>query len=70
MKQLTDRQAEILSFVKLFIANVGYPPSNQEIADNFGFKSPNAAYEAMRAIQKKGAVHIKPRISRGIVVLA
>ena len=70
MKELTFRQQQILSFVKVFIANVGYPPTAQEIADAFGFKSPNAAYEAMRALQKKGAVHIKPRISRGITVLA
>lgn len=70
MIDLTERQRAVLRYVKKFIVENGYPPTTYEIAQAFGFASPNAAYEHLRAIKRKGFISIKPNISRGIKVLS
>ena len=44
------------------------PPTRADIAKEFGFKSPNAAEEHLRSLQKKGVIEIIPGTSRGIRV--
>ncbi|MGB7722269.1 MAG: transcriptional repressor LexA [Bryobacteraceae bacterium] len=51
---LTNRQAEILSFVQARQRAQGMPPTLDEICAHFGFSSANAAREHLRLIQKKG----------------
>ncbi len=63
---LTGRQREILSFVKAFLEERGYPPTRQEIAEAFGFRSVNAAEQHLRALEAKGAITIAAGVSRGI----
>ena len=43
MIKLTPRQTEILAFIKRCLEDNGYPPTRAEIAQELGFKSPNAA---------------------------
>lgn len=45
MIKLTPRQAEILGFIKRCLEDNGFPPTRAEIAQELGFKSPNAAEE-------------------------
>ena len=59
MLKLTPRQTEILAFIKRCLEDHGYPPTRAEIAQELGFKSPNAAEEHLKALARKGA-------SRGI----
>ena len=66
MIKLTRRQSEILAFLKSKIEETGYPPTRVEIAEEFGFKSPNAAEEHLKALAKKGAIEMVPGASRGI----
>jgi len=66
MIKLTKRQSEILDFLKSRIEDTGYPPTRVEIATEFGFKSPNAAEEHLKALAKKGAIEMVPGTSRGI----
>jgi repressor LexA len=66
MRQLTPRQREILELVQTFINESGMPPTRAEIARELGFKSPNAADEHLRALQKKGVLDLIPGASRGI----
>ena len=66
---LTPRQSEVLAFVKTAIAIDGAPPTRAEIARAFDFKSLNAAEEHLRALQRKGAIELRPGIARGIRVL-
>lgn len=66
MIKLTKRQNEILELIKQHIEETGFPPTRAEIARTFGFRSPNAAEEHLRALQKKGAIEITPNTSRGI----
>ncbi len=66
---LTARQEQILNLVKTHIQATGYPPTRAEIAAEFGFKSPNAAEEHLRALAKKGAIEMISGTSRGIRLL-
>jgi repressor LexA len=69
MNDLTPRQAEILALIQEYIYEEGYPPTRMEIAEAFGFRSPNAAEEHLRALERKGAIELLPGSSRGIRVL-
>lgn len=66
---LTDRQAEILRY----IADHTMPmsPTYREIQKAFRFKSPNAVYEVIDALERKGYVRRgTARHARNIEVLA
>ncbi|MEQ9451540.1 MAG: transcriptional repressor LexA [Pseudomonadales bacterium] len=63
---LTTRQAEILELIRQHIADTGYPPTRADIAQELGFKSPNAAEEHLKALARKGAIEMIPGTSRGI----
>lgn len=69
MDDLTPRQAEILALIQEYIYDEGYPPTRMEIADAFGFRSPNAAEEHLRALERKGYIELLQGSSRGIRVL-
>jgi repressor LexA len=66
---LTARQEEILNLIKTNIRATGYPPTRAEIANELGFKSPNAAEEHLRALAKKGVIEMIKGTSRGIRLL-
>ena len=66
MIKLTPRQAEILGFIKRCLEDNGFPPTRAEIAQELGFKSPNAAEEHLKALARKGAIEMTPGASRGI----
>ena len=66
MIKLTPRQSEILAFIKRSLEDNGYPPTRAEIAQELGFKSPNAAEEHLKALARKGAIEMTPGASRGI----
>jgi repressor LexA len=63
---LTPRQRQILKLVQDSIRQNGMPPTRAEIAAQLGFKSPNAAEEHLRALQRKGVIDLIPSASRGI----
>lgn len=69
MSDLTPRQAEILELIRTSIAERGSPPTRAEIAEAFGFRSPNAAEEHLRALARKGVIELLPGSSRGIRLL-
>jgi len=66
MIKLTPRQAEVLSLIKNYIEDTGFPPTRADIARELGFKSANAAEEHLKALAKKGAIEMIPGASRGI----
>jgi len=68
-EKLTARQAQILDIIKMNIKKTGFPPTRVEIAQYFGFKSPNAAEDHIRALERKGYLTILPGSSRGIQVI-
>ncbi len=66
MHKLTTRQEQILDYIKDYLHETGFPPTRSEIAQEMGFKSPNAAEEHLRALARKGAIEMMPGTSRGI----
>lgn len=66
MTKLTARQSEVLDIIKRYIDDTGYPPTRADIANELGFKSPNAAEEHLRALARKGAIEMVAGASRGI----
>lgn len=69
MKALTSRQAEIMALIRRSIAERGAPPTRAEIAQTFGFRSPNAAEDHLKALARKGFLELAPGTSRGIRLL-
>ncbi len=66
MHKLTARQEQILDYIKDYLQETGFPPTRSEIAQEMGFKSPNAAEEHLRALARKGAIEMISGTSRGI----
>ncbi|MGH8446994.1 MAG: transcriptional repressor LexA [Solimonas sp.] len=66
---LTSRQREILQFIRRHAAEHGMPPTRAEIVVAFDFRSPTAAEDHLRALARKGAIELRPGVSRGIRVL-
>ncbi|MEM7001570.1 MAG: transcriptional repressor LexA [Pseudomonadota bacterium] len=56
----------MLDLIKQHITDTGYPPTRADIAQRFGFRSPNAAEEHLKALARKGAIEMIPGTSRGI----
>ncbi len=63
---LTDRQREILDFITAYGAENGFAPTVREVAAAFGYRSPKAAHDHMRALERKGAVRRTRGIARGL----
>lgn len=66
MRDLTARQQEILALIRQHIADTGFPPTRAEIANQLGFRSPNAAEEHLKALARKGVIELTSGASRGI----
>jgi len=67
-KDLTDKQQQILSYIKDAIADSGFPPTVREIGDKFGI-TVKGAYDHMKAIEKKGFIKTEHNKSRAIVII-
>ncbi|HEX5674335.1 MAG TPA: repressor LexA, partial [Azonexus sp.] len=50
--KLTPRQQEILDFIRSTLEVLGAPPTRMEISSAFGFASPNAAEDHLKALAK------------------
>jgi repressor LexA len=68
MDELTARQKQLLRFIHERIRAKGYPPTQAEIAANFGFRSATAARNHLLALARKGAIEHIDSASRGIRV--
>ncbi|MBR9879727.1 MAG: transcriptional repressor LexA [Gammaproteobacteria bacterium] len=65
-RPLTPRQQNVYDFIVKTMNDLGYPPTRAEISRALGFRSPNAAEEHLRALERKGAIRVIRGTSRGI----
>jgi repressor LexA len=65
-RPLTERQQEVLEFIRQQVAQKGYPPSIREIGQEFGIKSTNGVRGILQALERKGEIRRSPQLSRGI----
>ncbi|MBQ1949349.1 MAG: repressor LexA [Treponema sp.] len=68
MRQITDRQKEVLTFISEFTEENVYPPTVREISEHFGI-SLRAVQDHIAALQKKGYLTTEQKRSRSIRVL-
>jgi len=64
--QLTDRQNEILTFIKQFLEENGFPPTLREIGKKFQISSTFGVKRHLTALEKKGYLKVESNASRGI----
>ncbi|MDZ7624992.1 MAG: transcriptional repressor LexA [Ignavibacteriaceae bacterium] len=64
--KLTDRQEDILTFIKQFTLESGYPPTLREIGKHFQISSTFGVKRHLEALVKKGFINIESNASRGI----
>ena len=66
---LTKRQNEILAYLRAHIAEHGYAPSFEEIAEEFTFASLATVHEHLTNLERKGYIRRQYNESRSIEVL-
>jgi repressor LexA len=64
--ELTERQEEILSFIKQFRDENGYPPTLRQIGKRFDISSTFGVKRHLDALVKKGYISVESFASRGI----
>jgi len=69
MEKLTERQKEILDFIRETVAASGMPPTVAEITAAMGVSSTNGIRGHLQALERKGAIELIPNASRGIRLL-
>ncbi|OGR80340.1 MAG: repressor LexA [Elusimicrobia bacterium RIFCSPLOWO2_02_FULL_39_32] len=57
MEPLTEQEKKIFNGILSFIRKNGYTPSQRELAEQVGFKSPNTIDYHLKRIEKKGYLH-------------
>jgi repressor LexA len=70
LKEMTQRQREVLGFMRGFSDKQGAPPTVREIAERFRF-TPRAAFDHLRALERKGMLQRRvsdKRVSRTLVL--
>jgi repressor LexA len=66
---VTPRQARVVDFIRAFLAQKGFPPTQAEIAAGLGFRSQNAAADHLRLLARKGVLRVEPGLARGLRLL-
>lgn len=66
---LTNRQFEVLEYIKKFIASKGYSPTVRELAQGLNLKSPSSAQEQIRKLEASGLICVDRNKSRTIELL-
>ena len=68
-KVLTSTQEKVLSFLKNYLREKGFPPTLREIASHFGLKGPKAPQKTVAILERKGYLRRVPGGSRAIEIL-
>lgn len=64
MKELTEKQIQILDYISNYELVKGYWPSIRDIQHKFNFKSTNAVTGHLKSLEKKGAIQRIPGQAR------
>ena len=65
---ITDRQQQILDFIRDQQQSTGSTPSTREIQAHFGFGSQTAVMDHLRALERKGVLERHPGRARSLVL--
>ena len=67
-KKLTDKQDQILEYLKECILKKGYPPAVREICDAVNLKSTSSVHSHLETLEKKGYIRRDPTKPRAIEI--
>jgi len=67
--ELTERQAEILDFIRAFTARNSYPPSVRDICEAVGLSSTSSVHAHLNTLEEKGFIQRGVSSARAIIVL-
>jgi repressor LexA len=68
MNGLTERQRQVLEFLREYVRRSGYPPTIREIRIAFGLRSNRGVVDHLRALERKGRIRRTPGSSRAIEI--
>lgn len=68
-KKLTEKQQQILDFVRKQVEEKGYPPSVREICSAVGFKSTSTVHSYIKKLEELGMIEKDPTKPRALKVL-
>lgn len=63
MRELTGKQRDVLGFIRTFVGKHGVPPTVREIGERFKV-TPRAAFDHLRALERKGALQRRASVGR------
>jgi len=66
MQGLTDRQQQVLRYIRQSINERGYPPTLREIGAHMGIRSTNGVNDHLRALERKGYLTREDMKSRAL----
>ncbi|MEL1136590.1 transcriptional repressor LexA, partial [Desulfitobacterium sp. THU1] len=66
---LSQRQTDILEYIKRVIREKGYPPSVREIGDAVGLMSSSTVHGHLQTLEEKGYIRRDPTKPRAIEIL-
>ena len=67
--RITDKQREILEYIKQEILNKGYPPTVREMCDAVHLKSTSSIHSHLESLEKNGYIRRDPSKPRTIEVV-
>ncbi len=66
---ISDKQREILEYIKQCLLNKGYPPAVREICDAVHLKSTSSVHSHLETLEKNGYIRRDPTKPRAIEIL-
>ena len=67
-EQLSDKQQQILEFIKRRILDKGYPPAVREICEAVNLRSTSSVRSHLETLERKGYIHRDPTKPRAIEI--
>ena len=68
-RELTDRQRQVLDFIKAEVARQGFPPTVRDIGQAVGLRSSSTVHAHLGALEAKGLIRRDPSKPRALEVL-
>ena len=68
-EKITDKQKEILEYIKSEILNRGFPPAVREICEAVHLKSTSSVHAHLESLERKGYIRRDPTKPRAIEIL-
>ncbi len=67
--KITQKQQEILEYLKKEIINRGYPPSVREICEAVDLRSTSSVHSHLETLERNGYIHRDPAKPRAIEIV-